>query len=289
MDNLQQQLLDLQQQIEEMKQQPTATTQVCQATEVNKVSVQLPSFWKQNSSLWFAQAEAQFSIANITSESTKYSYVVSKLDEHFAHEVQDILTNTPVHNPYTTLKNELIKRLSLSQGQRIKQILMEEELGDRKPSQFLRHLRSLAGTGPVKDDLLRTIWAQRLPTYVQAILQTQPETISLDNLASIADKVIEVHPISANDVNAISPSYSFDKITSAIQDLQQQIEDLKANITQQNRSHSRDQTQSVKSRSRSPSRSRSLSMCWYHQRYADKAQKCVFPCSYSSTNFPSSQ
>jgi hypothetical protein len=33
---------------------------------------------------------------------------------------------------------------------------MHEEMGDRKPSQFLRHLKSLAPEVP--DDFLRSIW-----------------------------------------------------------------------------------------------------------------------------------
>lgn len=220
MDQLKKQIEDIQEQIEHIKPQPTTTSEAHSSAAVQRVSVKLPPFWKQNPSLWFAQAEAQFSIANITLELTKYSHVVSQLDEHFALEVEDILTNTPENNPYSTLKNELIKRLSLSQEQRIKQILVDEELGDRKPSQFLRHLRSLAGNGPVKDDLLRTIWCQRLPTYVQAILQTQSESVTLNNLANIADKVIEVQPASVPVVNAVSTPTSLNQFTSIIKDLQ---------------------------------------------------------------------
>ncbi|GFY37511.1 hypothetical protein TNIN_418961 [Trichonephila inaurata madagascariensis] len=46
---------------------------------------------------------------------------------------------------YEKLKNQLINRLSLTEGQRVRKLLGREELGDRKPSQFLKLLRSLAG------------------------------------------------------------------------------------------------------------------------------------------------
>jgi hypothetical protein len=47
------------------------------------------------------------------------------------------------------------------------------EIGDRKPSQFLRQLRTLLPDVP--DDFLRTIWSSRLPSNIQAILAFHPE------------------------------------------------------------------------------------------------------------------
>jgi hypothetical protein len=58
--------------------------------------------------------------------------------------VEDIITSPPHHDPYTALKTELLNRLSPTREQRLRQIITHEEMGDRKPSQFLRHLRSLA-------------------------------------------------------------------------------------------------------------------------------------------------
>ncbi|XP_076389540.1 uncharacterized protein LOC143264774 [Megachile rotundata] len=66
------------------------------------------------------------------------------------------------------------------------------EIGDRKPSQFLRHLRGLAGTC-VSESLLRTLWLGRLSANVQAILATQMET-PLDKVAELADAITETIP-----------------------------------------------------------------------------------------------
>jgi hypothetical protein len=57
--------------------------------------------------------------------------------------VEDI-TSPPQQDPHCKLMTELLKRLSLSREQRAHRILTLEEIGDRKPSQFLGHLRSLA-------------------------------------------------------------------------------------------------------------------------------------------------
>ena len=118
------------------------------------------------------------------------------LDNRYASEDEDIITSPPATNKDTTLKTELIRRLSLSQDQRVRQLLALEELGDRKPSQFLRHLRSLAGSSRLEDSILCTLWFQRLPTHVQQILQTQAHQ-PLDSQAVMTDTICEVASIPA--------------------------------------------------------------------------------------------
>jgi hypothetical protein len=52
--------------------------------------------------VWFAQAEAQFSLACISSETTKFFHVNSQLHHHYAAEVEDIIISLPEQDPYTT-------------------------------------------------------------------------------------------------------------------------------------------------------------------------------------------
>jgi hypothetical protein len=111
-------------------------------------------------------------LAGISSRQTKFCYVISQLDHRYASEVEDIIFSPPEQDPYTMLRTELVRRLSPSKEQRIPQFLTLE-MGNRKRSQFLRHLRSLAPDAP--DDFLRCIWSSRLPSNVRAILAGQPE------------------------------------------------------------------------------------------------------------------
>jgi hypothetical protein len=107
-------------------------------------------------------------------------------------EVEVITTSPPERDPYTTLRTEIMRRLSPCREQRIRQLLTLEEMGDRKPSQFLRHFRSLASDVP--DNFLHSIWSGRLPPNVQAILAGQPKG-DLDAAAPCADCIIEAVPI----------------------------------------------------------------------------------------------
>ena len=64
------------------------------------------------------------------------------------------------------------------------------EMGDRRTTQLLRHLRTVAGLS-VPSDFLRTLWTNRLPPNIHAIIVTQ-EQAALDDVAQLADKTVEV-------------------------------------------------------------------------------------------------
>ena len=90
--------------------------------------MRVPPFWPDRPELWFAQAEAQFNLASVTSEKTKFNYVISQLEYRHAAEVEDIIS-PPADEPYSTLKTEVVCRLSSSRDQRVRQILTHEEMG----------------------------------------------------------------------------------------------------------------------------------------------------------------
>jgi len=77
------------------------------------------------------------------------------LGSRYTAEFRDIIFDSPEE----LIKAELIKRLSLPQEHKTRRLF--EEIDDRKPSQFLRHLRSLAGN-VVGDKVLHIIWLSRL-------------------------------------------------------------------------------------------------------------------------------
>jgi hypothetical protein len=123
--------------------------------------------------VWFLQAEAQFSIAGITQDLTKFHYIISHLDQRHAEEIEDLIASLPQHNPYTTLRTTLLKRLSFTLEKRHQRLMSLEGMGDRTPSQFLRYIRRLAPDA--SDSLLRSFWTGHLPSHVQFALTCQSD------------------------------------------------------------------------------------------------------------------
>uniref|UniRef100_A0A5S6QJ04 DUF7041 domain-containing protein n=1 Tax=Trichuris muris TaxID=70415 RepID=A0A5S6QJ04_TRIMR len=192
---------------------------------VAALAVKLPPFWPADPQLWFAQAEAQFSLRSITSQQTKFNYVTSSLSWEYAAEVRDLILSPPTVQPYDTLKEQLIKRTASSELRRLQQLLAAEDLGDRKPSQLLRHMQQLLGnkTWSVDDALFRELLLQRLPSSVRMILASSIETMSVQTLAEIADRILEVTPTTVSSVNMT--------VNDEVKELRQELVKLKRQVS----------------------------------------------------------
>ena len=237
---------------------------------IHRPAVRLPTFWPDRPGLWFAQAEAHFNLASVTSEKTKFNYVISQLEYRHAAEVEDIIS-PPADEPYSTLKTELVRRLSSSRDQRVRQLLTHEEMGDRKPSQFLRHLKSLAPDVP--DDFLRSIWSSRLPPHIQTILAGQVEG-NLDAASQLADRIAEVAPRPTTAYIAQAPDSA--SLLQKIEDLSRKVAALTSG-RDRHRSHCRDKGKANDVPAHGPA---DHGYCRYHRRFGDKARRCTPPCSF---------
>ncbi|KOC59935.1 hypothetical protein WH47_10529 [Habropoda laboriosa] len=231
--------------------EPTVTPQV------NKISIRVPPFWPEQPAVWFKQLEAQFQLNGITADSTKFYHTISQLENKYAVEVHDVICNPPERERYETIKQELIHRVSTSQTRKIHQLLEKEEIGDRTPSQFLRHIKTLAGD-TVSEEFLRTLWSSRLPATTQAIVSPPPQ------VAAVANQTPDP--------------------------MQQRLEKMEFQIAELTNLLRRQQvagTSKRRSRSRSRNRSRSPATkgyCWYHLTFGARSTKCKEPCTYTSGN-----
>ncbi|XP_065214656.1 uncharacterized protein LOC135841572 [Planococcus citri] len=267
-------------------QPPPAPTPQVEVVEM----VKLPPLPKKNIRLWFAQVEAQFTNRKITAESTKFSHIVGSLDHDIAERVLDIIFIPPA-NPYTALKDRLIKELEESAQQKLRRFLQEDlTLDDQKPTILLRKMRSLA-EGKVNDTFLKDLFTQRMPAHVRAILATL-DTSDLDKIAQTADKIVEsvqipgmsnfTPTVAAVSVPTPSPSDALlTALTKQVADLTLTVQNLmgKINYTQQRRSRSRSPSYNSRSRSRNSSATRE-GVCWYHRKFKDNATRCTTPCTY---------
>ena len=73
-------------------------------TGVKAVALKLPTFWTTCPEAWFAQAEAQFNIRNITADTSKYSYVEVALDPQAATRALSILEAPPEDDQSKVIK-----------------------------------------------------------------------------------------------------------------------------------------------------------------------------------------
>jgi hypothetical protein len=92
-------------------------------SEVSRVSLKIPPFWKSNPALWFKQLESQFINCGIVQHSTKYHAVVAAIESNILSEVSDIIMKTPENNMYEKLKTTMINRFSEPETTKLKKLL----------------------------------------------------------------------------------------------------------------------------------------------------------------------
>nr|VZI48827.1 unnamed protein product [Spirometra erinaceieuropaei] len=194
----------------------------------------------------------------------------------------------PTDAPYTKLKAELLHLTSVSDRQRYHALVKEEALGDRKPSEFLRRMRSLVGNMKIDDKFFKEMFLERLPTSVQTILASGSDDLEISKLAEMADRMMEVERLSSPTIAQVSQPLHVS--TSDLAELKTQIAQLSATVAalQLRRSPGPSRRSFGRDRRRSRSHPRTANLCWYHVNYGDKARRCVPPCSFKSTQGNSS-
>lgn len=208
---------------------------------VAAVSLKLPTFWCKQPRTWFAQAESQFAIRGISSELTKFHYVVAAMDQETATRVLDVIEEVPAADPYTALKKRLLASFQLSEYERASALLHLPPLGDRKPSQLMDSMLGLFGQNK-PDFLFRQIFLEHLPDNVRSVLVHSGVT-DCRELAQSADAL--------HEANQQAPSTQINKV-------------------------SKPNKKTLSGDKDKPERK----LCFYHKKWGTKAHRCLTPCSW---------
>lgn len=250
--------------------------------------IKLAVFNNRDPEVWFMQAETAMRLKNIRSQSKKFDFIVVHLGESIS-EVRDLVMDPCLREKtdcYEILKTTLIERTTLSARQRLQKLLSTEDFGASKPSQTLRAMRNHLGKDSLSDDVIRTLFMQRLPSDVQSILAPLEEQ-ELDKLAQAADRIIETRSGESNTHQVDVASKPEEPAKDSYSDILAELRKLTFLLKQQQHTRSESSARRPSRRSsfrhRSSSRSREADICWYHSRFAAKATKCIPPCSFKST------
>lgn len=257
-------------------------------TDVSRVAFKAPSFWKANPELWFIQLESQFIASGISVDSTKFHCVVAVLEGELLPIVSDIIRNPPENDKYESLKKRIINHYAESEASKLKLLLKDLDLGDRRPTHLLRTMQDLGGNS-VGNDMLRSLFLQRLPVPVQQILSVCDDTDSCD-LVKIAEKADRILEVTQSGLNLDSINQG-SNINSRLRNIETQLSSLATTVKRLEQTTFGDNL-----KRKNPRKSRSLSRegrsryqstlnsdkpeCWYHFKYKEKAHKCIPPCSF---------
>lgn len=83
------------------------------------LSLQLPLFNSLDIKTWFAQLHTIFSARRVTSQKTKFAYIVEKISTEVARKILDLLNAVPEVNQYDTLGPTILHRTGDSEEKKL--------------------------------------------------------------------------------------------------------------------------------------------------------------------------
>ncbi|CDW55401.1 gag pol polyprotein [Trichuris trichiura] len=177
------------------------------------VAVKVPPFWTNSPALWFKRVEAQFQIARITADETKFNYIVRGMEAPIFKQCFLIVDNPSAEGKYEALKRRVLDRFADSNQKRFQTLLCGMQIEGDKPRVLQGMLREVSPNFDNVNAIIHRLWIQQLPVNVQTCLARTNEDYS-NKLARLPDKVYLVTGMSVSSINP--PSVTHDRILSAV-------------------------------------------------------------------------
>ena len=183
---------------EEEKQGPGGSGMHNQA---NYVSIKPPSFSDTAADGWFGVMEAQFSIAKITSEQTKFFHAVAALPpEVYRNLPNDVKTD----QSFMELKDAVISSYEATRPQLFTQLIERKTITGR-PSVYLQEMLAIAHKIGVSEDFVRHKFLDSAPNTIYPVLASQ-KSLTLQQLGTLADELIPSMNTRAGSINTVENS-----------------------------------------------------------------------------------
>lgn len=252
--------------------QPAAQQPPQPAPQVSSQPVKLPEFNDKDVHVWFEIIEQ---LLDGRSEKVKKNSLLSYLPS-------DILLNTgaKVSDNFGDIKSQIIRFYDESDQKRLHKLLQEQHLGDRKPSVLLRQMQKLA---PGNDGVIKIRFLELMPDNIRVILASLDSTLTIEQMADTADKMVEQMPHASTN-STVPPQSDIDRRLSAMMDqieaLTTQVQAIKADSRSRSRSPGPSHRRYDRSRSKSKGRWNKSGLCFYHSKFGTKAYNCQSPCSW---------
>ncbi|XP_063392189.1 uncharacterized protein LOC134677659 [Cydia fagiglandana] len=163
------------------------------------LSLRVPPFWRDQPILWFCSFEAATAELK-RSQAQLAQMVIAQLEKQDIQNISDLIYSPPEENYYTVIKNRLISVYEESNSAQTKKLLSQVELGEQKPSQLLRRMKTL-NKEKFPESTIQMMWLDHLPPHVRSVLTVSEAfkiKTTLEDLALLADKMLEHTPTSAS-------------------------------------------------------------------------------------------
>ena len=216
--------------------------------------MQLPNFDEVEPETWFAVAYANFALQKVTDTTTKYYYILSKLDASTLRKLSAFLKQPRESDPYREIREILCDAYEPPLEQKLDALLALADIGDTRPKEFGLELQRLASDASV-DDFLKRIF-----------IRCRPQQIMTAITGSLSGKLEAVVAAADRAWTAAAAAPATPLLVSAVSGQASRQGGRRGGHQQGNRSTGGQTT--------------TITLCTFHRKFGDSARKCTPGCSW---------
>lgn len=235
----------------------------------HSVSIHPPQWNAENVRGWFASIESQFVIKKVTDNILKFHHLVAHLPVDVARlESSLAYRDTVLPTDYSNLKIAIIARFAADQSKLLSELLDDDSLGDSTPSDVYQKmvLLSQSCTEPLSTSVLFNRWVRKLPQRIADAMLALESPFNPVKHLPIADRLFY-------------SSKQQDQHISAVDNRSSARPRVKPSEQSQSSSVPRSASRASTNRNNNGSSNYS-SFCYFHQRFGQRARKCIDPCQF---------
>jgi len=154
----------------------------------------LPVFWSQDVTGWFAHIESRFRAKRIFDEWDRFDLVVQALPLEVTRLNKDAIRSPDEDEPYTILKEQLVHQHGQTDFQKIEALMALPPLGNRKPTELLGEMMELCPDGQEANLFFSWAFTSRLPAWLRVQL-AEEDYDQVRRLAVKADRLWAAHGV----------------------------------------------------------------------------------------------
>ena len=226
-------------------------------------SVQLPNFDKVKPETWFAVAEANFALRRVTHSTTKYYYVLSKLDATTLQKLSTFIKRPRGSDPFKEIRDMLCEAYEPPLEQKLDALLALMDISDERPREFGMELQRLASDASL-DNVLKQIFILCLPRSIFTKISSSLHG-KLESIIAAADRAWTAAAASYGSAPA-SVSVIFGPQASA--------------------SRRGGRCGRQRGPRQAAGQTKTVMLCHFHLKFGDAARKCAPSCMRFNENCP---
>ena len=253
---------------------------------------EIPAFNKEHIEIWIKRTEHAYTRAGITAVNDKFAWLETKFPVGTDPKIDEFLYGNATDANWVAFLAYLRKEYGTSKQQRAAIFLDGFKRDGRRPSQYAAALVDKTKDVTI-DEIRKEMLLREMPIDIRRMLQERIENLSFDEAAKTADAYFdkEGRPRHANtqtSVNEVGPEFSApftdeDGVNAVRRFPNSRFPNSRFPGPSRNRGFNKNPSGGNASGSNpsatNKSNSNSSKLCFYHEKFGDKARVCETTCS----------